>query len=187
LHRSWELEFRRALDRSPVSEVSREGIIADLTVDFRLQASLQEIVTRHIRVLSLNFPADLRDQLDAGLVVLLNGPADVLAIIPGADTARWYSNATQAKRGLGSTFKTFTLACAVESKLANLDSIVLDTPLERGEIPSASDYSPKNFDRRYLGPLPLIDAFALSRNLSFIRLASLPMDSVRFQRMIISA
>jgi len=102
--------------------------------------------------------------------VLQNGSANVLAIIPSADPSRTFSNVTQAKRDLGSVFKTFTLASCLEGGVVRLNSIVEDAPLTDGELQSAPGYDPRDYDGRFLGPVPLILAFAWSRNLPFVRL-----------------
>jgi membrane peptidoglycan carboxypeptidase len=167
---SWEAEFQHALKASVGQELPIRNLTVCLTLDFALQRDLQRIVTRNVGALSQNLPASVRGELDAGLIVLRNGTAEVLACIPSADTTRWYSNATQAKRGIGSTFKTFTLAAAIENGLAGLNSIVLDTPLLQGEVPSANGWSPRDCDRRFRGAIPLLEAFVDSRNLPFVRM-----------------
>jgi membrane peptidoglycan carboxypeptidase len=175
---SWQAEFER-----PFSALAPQfdAPVVRLTVDFRLQQALQIIVSTDVARLAQTLPAGVRGQLDAGLVVLENQTGDVLAIIPSADQARVYSNATGARRDVASIMKTFTLAACLDSGHYSLNSVVDDTPIVHAELLSAPDYAPRDYDDRYLGRVPLITAFAHSRNAPFVRLGEecrLPLNSL---------
>ncbi|NLC61961.1 MAG: peptidase, partial [Gammaproteobacteria bacterium] len=78
-----------------------------------------------------------------------------------------FNRATQARRQPGSAFKPFIFAAAFE-KGFNPASIVPDAPvvfrMRRGQ-----DWRPGNADGRFMGPMQLRDALALSRNLVSVR------------------
>lgn len=79
-----------------------------------------------------------------------------------------FNRATQARRQPGSAFKPFIFAAAFERGF-NPASIVPDAPvvfrMRRGQ-----DWRPQNADGRFMGPMQLRNALALSRNLVSVRL-----------------
>ena len=93
-----------------------------------------------------------------------------------------FNRATQARRQPGSAFKPFIFAAAFE-KGFHPASIVPDAPvvfrMRRGQ-----DWRPGNADGRFMGPMQLRNALALSRNLVSVRL--LDAIGVDFARRYIS-
>ncbi|TDK23264.1 penicillin-binding protein 1A [Luteimonas aestuarii] len=79
-----------------------------------------------------------------------------------------FNRTTQARRQPGSSFKPFIFAAAFERGF-NPASIVPDAPvvfrMRRGQ-----DWRPQNADGRFMGPMRLRPALALSRNLVAVRL-----------------
>ena len=75
-----------------------------------------------------------------------------------------FNRATQARRQPGSTFKLFVYLAALRSGLTP-DSLIDDVPV------TVDGWSPVNSDGRYLGPVNLRTAFALSSNVASVRLA----------------
>ena len=79
-----------------------------------------------------------------------------------------FNRATQARRQPGSAFKPFIFAAGFERGF-NPASIVPDAPvvfrMRRGQ-----DWRPQNADGRFMGPMQLRSALALSRNLVSVRL-----------------
>jgi penicillin-binding protein 1A len=79
-----------------------------------------------------------------------------------------FNRTTQARRQPGSSFKPFIFAAAFERGF-NPASIVPDAPvvfrMRRGQ-----DWRPQNADGRFMGPMRLRPALALSRNLVSVRL-----------------
>src|SRR5690606_36139285 len=93
-----------------------------------------------------------------------------------------FNRATQARRQPGSAFKPFIFAAAFERGF-HPASIVPDAPvvfrMRRGQ-----DWRPGNADGRFMGPMQLRDALALSRNLVSVRV--LDAIGVDFARRYIS-
>lgn len=98
-----------------------------------------------------------------GALVAIDADGRVVALVGGADFATsQFDHATEAKRQPGSAFKLFVYAAAMNAGLGP-GSIRLDEPIPKG-------YSPDDDDHRFLGPVPLITAFAKSRNTVAVRL-----------------
>ncbi len=109
--------------------------------------------------------------LQAGLVVIDPKTGEILALVGGRDFKESkFNHVTQAHRQPGSAFKTFIYTAAIDRGYTPAD-IILDDPLEIYEPGMKEKWAPKNYDGKYLGPITLRKALALSRNLASIRLA----------------
>ena len=90
----------------------------------------------------------------------------VRALVGGRDfDDSKFNRATQALRQPGSSFKPVVYAAAVQSGRMP-SSPVDDDPITIG------DWSPKNFDGRAMGVMPMRRALYLSRNLALVRLGN---------------
>ena len=100
----------------------------------------------------------------AGVVVLDAATGAVRAMVGGRDYRESsYNRAVVARRQPGSSFKAFVWLAALE-KGETPDSPVLDAPIRIG------DWSPEDFERRYLGQITLEEALAQSINTASVRL-----------------
>jgi penicillin-binding protein 1A len=100
-----------------------------------------------------------------GAVVVLDAASGaVRAMVGGRDYRESsYNRAVVARRQPGSSFKPFVWLAALE-KGQTPDSPVLDAPIRIG------DWSPQDFERRYLGDITLEEALAQSINTASVRL-----------------
>lgn len=93
----------------------------------------------------------------------------VLAMVGGVgsyDKSPW--NRATSVHTAGSAFKPFVYLSGLKSGVLKPDTTIYDAPLSI-EIPGQPTYSPKNFDGRYLGPITIRKALALSRNTCAVR------------------
>ena len=94
----------------------------------------------------------------------------VEALVGGYDFAESsYNRATQAHRQTGSSFKPVVYATALADRVSTPATIWLDAP-KPFQLPEGTVWNPKNSDGKYLGPLRLRRALALSRNVVAVRL-----------------
>ena len=99
-----------------------------------------------------------------GALVSLESDGRVSALVGGTDFASsQFDRATQAMRQPGSAFKLFVYVASIKMGL-NPNSIRSDAPI------SVGDWTPDNADHKFLGPIPLRQAFAFSRNTVATRL-----------------
>ena len=123
------------------------------------------------RVTSINVPNrtlevvfDPQPDVQAALVLLDVQTGQIKALVGGYDFAvTKFNHATQANRQTGSVFKPFIYAAAIEQGLRP-DDYVDDVPFERG------NWIPHNYDNEYMGPIPIRQALALSRNIPAVRI-----------------
>ncbi|MBP2669062.1 MAG: multimodular transpeptidase-transglycosylase, partial [Deltaproteobacteria bacterium] len=93
----------------------------------------------------------------------------VLAMVGGVDfAASQFNRALQARRQPGSAFKPVIYAAALD-KGRTVVSVADDSPIEF-ERSETQMWKPKNYDGTFLGPIPLLEALAKSRNLATVRL-----------------
>lgn len=132
---------------------------------------------------AVRYELDQIPRAQATLVSMEYDNGALRALVGGFSFAgQKFNRATQARRQPGSAFKPFIFAAAFE-KGFHPASIVPDAPvvfrMRRGQ-----DWRPGNADGRFMGPMQLRNALALSRNLVSVRL--LDAIGVNFARRYIS-
>ncbi len=144
-------EQTKLLGRPP-SKLFRRG---DLT-QFRVKA-----VDLNRRILTVEHEPE--PDVQAALVLLDSKTGEIRAMVGGYDFATSkFNHATQALRQTGSVFKPFIYAAAIEQGFRP-DDIIDDAPFQQGS------WVPHNYDNTFMGPIPLRQAFALSRNIPAVR------------------
>ncbi len=109
--------------------------------------------------------------VNGALVAIDPHSGRVLAMVGGYSYAlSSFNRATQAKRQMGSTYKPFVYAAALEGDFTPA-SIVLDAPISFPGGPGGKPWSPSNYSRQYYGPQSLRRGLELSRNVMTVRLA----------------
>ena len=164
----------------------RSGANIYTTMDLEIQKKAEQVLENHLvkteKDYKLENPKAKFDSLSSidtltaspylqgGLVLIDYHTGEVKAMIGGRDfTQSKFNRATQAQRQAGSAFKVFIFTTAMDNGFTPAD-VVLDLPIVL-EIPGVdSIYRPSNYDNRFLGPITIRRAFALSRNLVAIRL-----------------
>jgi penicillin-binding protein 1A len=131
-----------------------------------------EVGIRSIDAETGRFSATLEQmpEVEGALVALDNRTGQILAMVGGVNFVRsQFNRATQAQRQVGSLFKPFVYAAAIDRGYT-ADSILDDSPASFVAGPNQPPYEPRNYDREYKGPISLRDALAQSRNVPAIRL-----------------
>lgn len=140
----------------PQARDSSGDLAAEQTVTTTLELPIQQAAERAVR------RAGLRQAQVA--LVAMRPDGTVVAMVGGKSYKDSpFNRATQARRQPGSAFKLFVYLAALRSGLTP-DSEVEDNPV------TIADWSPKNNDGRYLGPITLERAFARSSNVAAARL-----------------
>ncbi|PID76007.1 MAG: penicillin-binding protein [Deltaproteobacteria bacterium] len=121
------------------------------------------------RVRQISAGVKVDEPLQAALVCLENKSGKVRALVGGiSHKASPFNRATQARRPVGSTFKPFVYAAALEQGMTP-DSKINDAPLAiRGR--DGKPWTPRNYSGRYHGQTTLAEALAGSYNVSAVRL-----------------
>ncbi len=135
----------------------------DATVRTTLDPRMQAVA--ETRLAALLESAGSQAGVGQGAVVILDAATGaVRAMVGGRDSrAGGFNRAVDARRQPGSSFKPFVWLAALE-RGARPDDTVLDAPVRVG------NYSPANFEHRYLGEITVEEALAQSVNTAAIRL-----------------
>ena len=109
-------------------------------------------------------------QVQGAVIAIENRTGKVLAMVGGANFDRSeFNRATQALRQVGSAFKPFVYAAAIDRGYTAA-SIIVDEPTTFPTQPEP--YAPMNYDREFHGPMTLRRALELSRNIPAVKLMS---------------
>jgi penicillin-binding protein 1A len=97
---------------------------------------------------------------------------DLVAIAGGYrfSSESQFNRATQARRQPGSSFKGIVYSAALDQGFTP-GSIVCDTPFALPDHFTEGIWTPGNSDGKFLGPIPVSQALAASRNVSTVRVA----------------
>ena len=118
-------------------------------------------------------------EVNGAIVAMDPHTGRVLALSGGFSYASsQFDRAMQAMRQPGSSFKPFVYAAALDNGFTPV-SKVLDAPVSLPQGPGLPMWTPKNFEKHFLGMATLRRGITLSRNLMTIRLAAaVGMDKV---------
>jgi penicillin-binding protein 1A len=107
--------------------------------------------------------------VEGALVALDNHTGQVLAMVGGYSFSRSkFNRATQAFRQMGSTVKPILYTAAIDRGLTPT-TILIDEPTTFDAGAGQPPYSPRNYDRKFMGPLTLRRALEQSRNIPSVK------------------
>src|SRR5499433_1986490 len=142
--------------RKKPSELLKVGDLA--------QFSMQEMRETTARVQLEQQPSP-----QAAMVAIDNPTGEIKALVGGYSFEdSKFNRATQAYRQVGSSFKIYVYADALEKGSTPFDTI-LDAPFTT--ISGGQPYSPRNYDEKFEGTITLRRALAGSRNVPAVKLA----------------
>jgi penicillin-binding protein 1A len=128
------------------------------------QFSIQELRDNTVRVQLEQQPGP-----QGALLAIDNATGEIKAMVGGYSFEdSKFNRATQAVRQVGSSFKVYVYADALEKGSTPFDTIV-DSPFTT--ISGGQPYSPHNYDEKFEGTITLRRALAGSRNVPAVKLA----------------
>ncbi len=129
----------------------------------------------YVKILSVgpDLKARVRLEQDSGaqgaLLAIDSANGEIKAMVGGRDFNRSnFNRSTQALRQVGSSFKPYVYAAAID-RGATPDDAVLDAPATF--LTASGPYSPRNYDGKFEGTITLHHALAESRNIPAVKLA----------------
>src|SRR5437868_7554554 len=157
-------QYRAILSPSDFAWTGRKKPADLLKVGDLAQFSIQELRENTARVQLEQQPAP-----QAAIVAIDNPSGEIKAMVGGYSFEdSKFNRATQAFRQVGSSFKIYVYADAVEKGFSPFDTI-LDAPFTT--VSGGQAYSPKNYDEKFEGTITLRRALAGSRNVPAVKLA----------------
>ncbi len=135
------------------------SLVARTTIDLNIQDAAEEALEFHLRQFGKDYG------VKQGAIVVLDNDGSVRAIVGGRDYGTsQFNRATSAQRQVGSSFKPYVYATAMENGFTP-DSVISDGPI------TWNRWSPKNYTRGYSGRMTLSTALIKSINTVPVRLA----------------
>ena len=136
----------------------QQSLVVETTIDPALQNSAELAVARELGAQGQKL------KVAQGAMVLMDGSGAVLAMVGGRSYKKsQFNRATKAKRQPGSSFKPFVYLAALEHGFTP-ESTEVDEPIRVG------NWTPENYRKKYLGPVALETALALSLNTISVKL-----------------
>src|SRR6184192_821169 len=156
--------YRALLSASDFAWTGRKKPSELLKVGDLAQFSIQELRGSTARVQLEQQPGP-----QGALLAIDNATGEIKAMVGGYSFEdSKFNRATQALRQVGSSFKVYVYADAIQKGATPFDTIV-DLPFTT--ISGGQPYSPHNYDERYEGMITLRRALAGSRNVPAVKLA----------------
>jgi penicillin-binding protein 1A len=144
------------------------GLQVYTTLDPRMQQAAEEAVNWGID----RGKAEGIGASQGALVALRPSTGEILAMVGGAggfSLKNQFNRAWQARRQPGSSFKAYVYTAAIDSGMT-ATSVIDDSPVSY-PMGDGTRWAPEDDDHRFMGPVTLRSALALSRNVVAVRLA----------------
>ena len=148
----------------------RDGIRLYTTLDANTQDLVQQVLTDTLATLESEHALE-HGSLQGAAIVVEVGSGDILALV-GDRRAGFsgFNRAVDAQRPIGSLVKPLVYLTALERPTRyTLGSLVEDAPITL-ESPGGAPWSPQNYDRKFRGPVTLLEALTRSYNVPTVRL-----------------
>lgn len=148
-----------------LSRDTTEDVVIKTTLDQRIQSAAEE-------AMQSVFDNKVKKDSDAeAAIVVMSADGAVRGMVGGRATkvTGAFNHATMAQRQSGSTFKPFVYATALDLGYTP-DSMVDDAPLTV-KMPGSPDWTPRNYERNYMGPITLTTALEHSVNVATVRVS----------------
>src|SRR6266404_5759204 len=156
--------YRAILSLADFAWTGRKKPMELLKIGDLAQFSIQELRDNTVRVQLEQQPAP-----QAAVVAIDNSTGEIKAMVGGYSFEdSKFNRATQAFRQVGSSFKIYVYADALERGASPFDTVV-DAPFTA--VSGGHPYSPHNYDEKFEGTITLRRALAGSRNVPAVKLA----------------
>ena len=144
-----------------ITKQSKEDIIIRTYFDPKIQKEVDDTISSFLET---QIMSDSTAQI---AVVVMSADGRVRAMSGGRPSEKipgQFNRAYQAKRQQGSAFKPFVYGAALDLGISP-NTVLMDEPVTIvfGKN-NYKEYSPKNYDNRYLGPVTMEEAFSKSLN-----------------------
>lgn len=165
--------FAEDVRRQLVNELGREklyndGLYIKTTIVPELQRAASAALNKELDRYNAN-RGENEPKLQGAIIAMNPHTGRIVAMAGGrsfADSS--FNRATQAMRQIGSTIKPFVYLAALERGMSP-ESMILDAPIV-GWREDDSLWKPENYDKKFLGDVPLRLALETSRNVPAVRL-----------------
>ena len=162
--------FAEDVRRQLLNTLGREKLYNDgLYIKTTIVPELQRAATDALNKELDTFNAGRTDKLQGALIAMNPHTGRVVAMVGGRSFAESsFNRATQGYRQIGSTIKPFVYLAALERGWSP-QTMLLDAPIV-GWREDDTLWKPENYDKKFLGDVPLRLSLETSRNVTTVRL-----------------
>jgi penicillin-binding protein 1A len=158
-----------------VGDVAQFIRLPDLAIETPDEKDSSETSTDETDAESFEFPVARvqiwqEPQAESALLSMENETGDIVAMIGGYDFARSeFNRAVQAKRQPGSAFKPFIYGAALTRGYTPVSTLI-DRPVVYTDPVTGFVWAPRNYGRKFYGPMTMRDALKKSINNATVHL-----------------
>ena len=159
---------RQLLETLGRETLYNEGLYIKTTIVPELQRAATAALNKELDQYNSIRGSD-EPKLQGAIIAMNPHTGRILAMSGGRDFAESsFNRATQAMRQIGSTIKPFVYLAALERGMSP-QALILDAPIV-GWRENNTLWKPENYDKKFLGDVPLRLALETSRNVPAVRL-----------------
>lgn len=156
---------RQLLETLGRETLYNQGLYIKTTIVPELQQAASDALNKELDA----YNAGRKEKLQGAIIAMNPHTGRVVAMAGGRSFAESsFNRATQAMRQIGSTIKPFVYLAALERGMSP-EALILDAPIV-GWREDNSLWKPENYDKKFLGEIPLRLALETSRNVPTVRL-----------------
>ncbi len=157
---------RQLLDVLGRETLYNQGLYIKTTIDPKLQRAASAALNKELD----KYNEGKSEKLQGAIIAMNPQTGRVLAMSGGRSFSESpFNRATQAYRQIGSTIKPFVYLVALERGYSP-EHLLLDAPIV-GVRENGIEWKPENYDKKFLGDVPLRLSLETSRNVTTVRLA----------------
>lgn len=159
---------RKLLDKLGREKLYNDGLYIKTTIIPEYQRAAAAALAKELD--AFNKGKSENEPKLQGAIIAMNPHTGRVVAMSGGRSFREssFNRATQAYRQIGSTIKPFVFLAALE-KGYSPESLILDAPIV-GWRENNKEWKPENYDRKFLGNIPLRFSLETSRNIPAVRL-----------------
>ena len=159
---------RKLLDEIGREKLYNDGLYIKTTIIPEYQRAAAAALAKELDEFNKN--KSVSEPKLQGAIIAMNPHTGRIVAMSGGRSFKEssFNRATQAYRQIGSTIKPFVFLAALE-KGYSPESLILDAPIV-GWRENNKEWRPENYDRKFLGNIPLRFSLETSRNVPTIRL-----------------
>lgn len=159
---------RKLLDKIGRDTLYNDGLYIKTTIVPEYQRAAAAALAKELDAFNKN-KSENAPKLQGAIIAMNPHTGRVLAMTGGRSFMESsFNRATQAYRQIGSTIKPFVYLAALENGYSP-ESLILDAPIV-GWRENNKEWKPENYDRKFLGNIPLRFSLETSRNVPTVRL-----------------
>lgn len=159
---------RKLLDNIGREKLYNDGLYIKTTINPDFQRAAAAALAKELDAFNKN-KSENEPKLQGAIIAMNPHTGRILAMTGGRSFRESsFNRATQAYRQIGSTIKPFVYLAALE-KGYSPESLILDAPIV-GWRENNKEWKPENYDRKFLGNIPLRFSLETSRNVPTVRL-----------------